>query len=88
MKIKYSSHISWQRYIDTVYVFNEKNNEIYLFKDTSLDIWEMIDKKSCLKEIIDCLSKEYECDYNELSEDCNAFVLQLKENDLIYIEEE
>ena len=88
MKIRYSSHISWQKYIDTIYVFNEKNNEIYLFKDTSLDIWEMIGKKCYLEEIIECLSKEYECDYNELKEDCNAVVVELKENDLIDIEEE
>ena len=88
MKIRYSSHISWQKYIDTIYVFNEKNNEIYLFKTTSLDIWEMIGNKNNLKDIIEYLSKEYECDYNELNEDCNAFVVELKENDLIDIEEE
>jgi 5'(3')-deoxyribonucleotidase len=49
-------------------------NSMYTLNDTGAFIWEHIDGKNCVEDIINELTKEYEVDYATASNDVFSFI--------------
>jgi len=47
---------------------------MYTLNDTGAFIWEHIDGKNCVEDIINELTKEYEVDYATASNDVFSFI--------------
>jgi methyltransferase-like protein len=53
-------------------------NSVYTLNETGAFIWEQIDGKRCVKEIIEALVEEYETDEKTASEDVFTFIAEMK----------
>jgi hypothetical protein len=53
-------------------------NSVYTLNETGAFIWEHIDGKRCVKDLIEALVKEYEIDEKAASEDIFSFISEMK----------
>jgi methyltransferase-like protein len=53
-------------------------NSVYTLNETGAFIWEQIDGKRCVKELIEVLVEEYETDEKTASEDVFTFLDEMK----------
>jgi Coenzyme PQQ synthesis protein D (PqqD). len=53
-------------------------NSVYTLNETGAFIWEHIDGKRCVKELIEALVEEYETDEKTASEDVFSFITEMK----------
>ena len=53
-------------------------NSVYTLNETGAFIWEHIDGKNSIAEIITALTEEYEIEREVAEEDVNAFIQNLK----------
>lgn len=49
-------------------------NSVYTLNETGAFIWDLIDGKKCVKDIIEAVISEYETDYETASADVNSFL--------------
>jgi hypothetical protein len=49
-------------------------NSMYTLNETGAYIWEHIDGRNCVEDIINALTKEYEVDYDTASTDVFSFI--------------
>ncbi len=70
-KFIYSKTIAWQvePVNDFVYIYNIERGNFIILEDVSKEIWLMIKKDNCLKDIIECISLQYEIEYRDIEED-------------------
>ena len=53
-------------------------NSVFTLNETGAFIWEHIDGKRCVKELIEALMEEYETDEKTASEDVFSFLGEMK----------
>ncbi|MGD0341187.1 MAG: PqqD family protein [Bacteroidales bacterium] len=53
-------------------------NSVFTLNETGAFIWELIDGKRCVKELIDALVEEYETDEKTASEDVFSFLAEMR----------
>jgi methyltransferase-like protein len=53
-------------------------NSVYTLNETGAFIWEHIDGKRCVKELIEAIVEEYETDEKTASEDVFSFLDEMK----------
>lgn len=53
-------------------------NSVYTLNETGAFIWEHIDGKRCVNDLIEALVKEYEIDEKAASEDVFSFISEMK----------
>lgn len=58
----YSQNISWGEINDEVFVFDESNGSIYLFKGMEREIWNLIRQRYTISSMIDFLRKHFNVD--------------------------
>ena len=82
----FNNHLAWQiePVTQTVYVFDNKNGESYLFEGISKDIWKMIYDKRPLKDMLELLVRRYDVSNEKLKADISEFINELLGDDLIY----
>jgi len=49
-------------------------NSVYTLNETAAFIWEHLDGKKSLREIVDCLIEEYDIDFDSASKDMSEFI--------------
>lgn len=64
-----------------------KNGKYYGMDSIGKDIWKLTEQPVKVKEVYNQLQKEYEIDQETCEKDVNAFLTQLKEQELISIGE-
>ena len=55
----FAKHISWCEINNEVFVFNELNGNIFLFKSAQREIWKLIDSSNTILSIIGLAKNEY-----------------------------
>jgi methyltransferase-like protein len=53
-------------------------NSVYTLNETGAFIWELIDGKRCVEELIEALVEEYETDEKTASEDVFTFLSEME----------
>ena len=61
-KLAYSSSVSWGEINDEVFVFNELNGNIYLFKKLEREIWKQINEGSTISFLLDFMQNKFGVD--------------------------
>ena len=61
-KLAYSSSVSWGEINDEVFVFNELNGNIYLFKKLEREIWKQIKEGSTISFLLDFMQNKFGVD--------------------------
>jgi hypothetical protein len=59
-------------------------NSMYTLNETGAFIWEHIDGKNCVEEIINALTQEYEVNYKTASDDVFSFIDNMSKYLVIY----
>jgi hypothetical protein len=59
-------------------------NSMYTLNETGAFIWEQIDGKNCVEDIIHELTNEYEVDYQTASDDVFSFIENMTRYLVIY----
>lgn len=82
----YSKHLAWQMEPTTevVYVLDKKTNKMFLLEDSSKDIWLSFSKEGTYSQVLQGISKIYDCNITEIKSFVDDFVLELLDNGLIY----
>jgi len=53
-------------------------NSVYTLNETGAFLWELIDGKRCVNDLIEALVEEYETDNKTASEDVFSFISEMK----------
>ena len=73
-RFSYAKNTSWGVINEEVFVFNETNGYIYLFKDLYKDVWLSIHCDNCVTTIISLLSKSNNTEEKELKNKVNIII--------------
>ncbi|KWX75485.1 hypothetical protein AMQ84_17855 [Paenibacillus riograndensis] len=61
--VVYSKNISWTLLSDSMFVFDEITNKMYLFKGLSRDFWLLIQNNSNISDVIKKLAETNNVEY-------------------------
>lgn len=88
MIVKYSPNIAWQKFFNTVYIFDEINHKTFIITDIAMQFWMTLQRLDNFKEICIELSKYHtSIIYVDLEQDFKEFIEELERNNLIIIED-
>lgn len=77
-------YMSWQKYGSTFFAVDERNNEMYEFRDIAYEIIILLIYKNCtLEQIVQILSKKYGIEENNIENDVTEFIDQLDQAGII-----
>jgi len=75
-----------ERHLENIYILRKMDkNEFFIFKGVSYEIYNLINGKNSLGNIIELLHKEYEVSANILTKDVFDFVDNLLELNIITV---
>ena len=69
--------VVFRRILDEMVLINTKAGEVITLNETGADIWERIDGKKNVGEILDELAQLYDVERNELERDVKNFIEDL-----------
>ena len=85
MMVQLRQWISWQKYRQTVYVFNERTKRVYLFADTAKDFWTALITNDSITAVVSWLSTQYGENLRDtIQTDLMRFISELEDYGLIY----
>lgn len=61
------------------------NRRVFEINKTGYLIWGLLDGKRTVKQIIECLYNEYECELENLVKDISGFICILEKNEFIIL---
>lgn len=70
---------------DEKVMMNIQKGKYYALNSVASSIWERINEKICVKDLIDIIIKEYDVEYNVCEESVMRLLKELAENNLIEI---
>jgi methyltransferase-like protein len=81
------TYFPFQRIEDSVVIVDTKDRLLHQLNEVGSYIWEYLDKKPSLDEIVDSVAEEYEVDLAVAQREIPQFLETLLENHLIKISE-
>ena len=66
-------------------IINLKNNELNILNPVATFIWEHLNGRTQLKEIVRKLSEEFEVDYKTAEKDCMDFISKITDKGIIVL---
>lgn len=85
---KRSENVAWRTIVDKVLLVNPKDSFIYPLNTVATRIWELMDGKTSIEDIIKKLCEEFDQEKSAIQKDILEFLEELLRADLIYFEEE
>lgn len=72
---------------DAVMFMDVQSGQYMILQETARDIWQLIDGKRSVAEIIEHLTRSYEVERAQCEADVNEFLQQLRANTMVEIVE-
>ena len=84
-EVRFSDTVFAQQVDGEMVLLDMKSENYFGLDSVGTDIWQAIEKKKRLKEVLEILKEQYEADEDVLRRDLIAFVKQLQEQGLIEV---
>ncbi|NQX44398.1 PqqD family protein [Paenibacillus tritici] len=81
--ILYPQHISWNSLKDSIFVFDEITNKMYLLKGVSREFWMLILHNNDFDDIIKTLAENKNIEYSVMRNDILQITKRLVKNNLL-----
>lgn len=85
---KRHENVAWRTIVDKALLVNPKDSFIYPLNTVATRVWELMDGKTSIKDIIKKLCEEFEHEESAIQRDTLEFLEELQGAGLIYFEEE
>ena len=84
MKVKWREGLAWQQLGEQIVIIDSRiNKEVHRLNSLAAVLWQKMNEPIDENELCDFISKEYEVDKKELSNDIADFLDSLKSKQLI-----
>ncbi len=81
--MKFTEHVKIREEKFGTVIFETLREKVFVANETGKDILNLLEKRYSVEEIVNCLAKTYKADVSEIRSDTDAFISQLKKNNII-----
>lgn len=83
MLYQHAPQIEWRQFEEEALLLDLNTGSYYRLNSVGSTIWQMLDGHTTVAEIIDAIQHQFAVSHEEAARDCQHFLTQLIENNLI-----